>query len=54
MVDITRTIDELHRTLDTLAIDESIPAGPDRARIIEWSIRVHLDWWKTSPADPTS
>jgi hypothetical protein len=45
MDEITTRIDELHRTLDELADDEAIPSGPDRARIIEWSIGVHRRWW---------
>jgi hypothetical protein len=46
---ITARIDELHRTLDELAQDASIPAGPDKARIVDWSIRTHERWWASAP-----
>ena len=45
MDEITARIDELHRMLDEIALEESIPAGPDRPRIVDWSIGVHERLW---------
>lgn len=38
----------LDAELEELSEDESIPDGPDRRAIEEWSIKTHLDWWERS------
>src|SRR5205085_779126 len=35
----------LDAELERLGADESYPAGPDRARIQQWSVATHLEWW---------
>lgn len=39
-------INELDRHLGELAIDTSIPAGPDKDGIVAWSTDVHLRSWR--------
>lgn len=43
--DVVRWIDSMDARLDEMGRDESIPATADRARIIEWSITAHHDFW---------
>lgn len=35
----------LYAQLERMSTDESIPEGPDRARIESWSVRAHVDLW---------
>jgi uncharacterized protein len=37
---------ELDARLESMALDETIPAHADAGRIEEWSIRTHLDRWR--------
>lgn len=43
VVDWIATLDD---RLDELSRDESIPAGPDRAAIVAWSVETHFDLWR--------
>jgi uncharacterized protein len=36
----------LDARLAEAADDESVPSGPDRARIEAWLVRTHLTWWE--------
>jgi hypothetical protein len=38
----------LDAELERLGLDESYPAGPDRARIETWSVETHLGWWAST------
>jgi hypothetical protein len=36
----------LDATLEAMADDDSLPEGPDRARIEAWAVRTHLEAWQ--------
>jgi hypothetical protein len=40
----------LDADLDQLEEDDSIPEGPDRARIERWSVQAHVGQWMTAGA----